>query len=100
MLSRLPIVLGAALLAACSEPPRPPPRAEIRAAGGTFSVVPAAGQLPFCVLFEDRAAAVHPLVAGEDGQSISCPAGAPVGGKTFPPAQRDIYRVIVVFSDR
>src|SRR5690242_19717116 len=94
------IALGALLLAACSEPARPPQRAELRAAGAGFSILPAAGQLPLCLLVEARGAAARPLASGEEGQSMPCAAGKPIGGGTFNPSQKEPYRVYVVFSDR
>jgi hypothetical protein len=101
MLLRPGLILSAVLLAACSDPsPPPPPRAELRSTGGAFSVVPAPGQLPLCLIMEVRRGAVRPLAATEDGQSLPCSAGAAIGEKTFTPAQKDDYRVFVIFSDR
>src|SRR5690349_14628123 len=100
MSARVWILPAALLLAACSDPAPPPPRAQLRAAPGAFSVLPAAGQLPFCLLVEVRGAAARPLVSGEDGQSVPCAAGKPVGDRPLPASQKDAYRVIVVFSDR
>lgn len=93
------IALGAALLAACSEPAASPQRAELRTAGGKISVVPSSGQLPFCLVMEVRRAIARPIVSGEEGQSVPCSAGKPIGGD-LAPTQKDPYRLYVVFSDK
>lgn len=66
-------------------------------------MVPAAGQLPLCLVIESRAgaSAVRSLPISEDGQSVPCEAGKPIGGRTWPlPGKDEGTKVFVVFSDR
>jgi hypothetical protein len=74
----------------------------LTAANGQWSVAPAAGQLPFCLVVEARGSEiVRPLPVSEDGQSAPCAAGQPIAGKTWPQPARDIgLKAYVVFSDR
>jgi hypothetical protein len=76
-----------------------PPRAVLRGEGGTYSVVPTAGQLPFCLVIEVQETAARSLVAGEDGQSVDCDAGKVLGPWKLP-AKNDPFRALVVFSDK
>jgi hypothetical protein len=80
-----------------------PKRATIRAAtGGTIEVLPAAGQLPFCVLFTvSERHVVRLLTMNEAGVAVPCEAGAPIGGVTYRlPATDGAAKVLVVFADR
>lgn len=101
-----PLVFAAALplLVACSSggPPQAPARAALRVEGGQFSVLPSPGQLPFCLVIEARGSeVVVPLPLSEDGQSVPCEAGKPIGAKTWPLPHRDLgLKAFVVFSDR
>lgn len=89
------------LLAACSKPADPvtPPRAFIRGEGDTYSVVPTAGQHPFCLVIEVQQTQTKSLVTGEDGQSVECDAGKALGPWKLP-AKDDPFRALVIFSDR
>lgn len=95
-------LLGSSLLfAACKERPAPvtPPRALLRADAATYSVVPTAGQLPYCVVIEVQAMAARSLVAGEDGESAECEANKALGPWKLPPGNEP-FRAYVIFSDR
>jgi hypothetical protein len=98
--SRLLLVLPL-LLAACKDPPDPvtPPRALVRGDGGTYSVVPTAGQLPYCLVIEVQDTAARSLVATDDGESVDCDAGKPLGPWKLP-AKDDPFRAFVIFSDK
>ncbi|MCC6554424.1 MAG: hypothetical protein IT372_15710 [Polyangiaceae bacterium] len=93
------------LLVSCSQPgaEKPGRRAEIQEAGpATIKVVPAGGQLPFCLVFtaSERGVVRH-LTMTEEGVSIPCKAGEPIGGVTYRiPPQEGKVRVYVVFSDQ
>lgn len=101
---RASLVLASVLsLAACSSGSAPAPsRATTRVEGGQWSVIPAAGQLPFCLVIDARGSeVVRPLPLSEDGQSVACEAGKPIAGKSWPLANKDLgRRAFVVFSDR
>ena len=93
------------LLVACSSPPAGP--APSRAAityveGQWWSVAPAAGQLPYCLVIQARGSeVVVPLPVTEDGQSAPCTVGMPIGNKRWPLSTNGAgYKVFVVFSDR
>ena len=92
------------LLGACSSPSVTPgpPRATLATANGQWSVSPTEGQLPYCLLVQARGSELAvPLPVSEDGQSVACPAGKPIGGKSWPvPTNNAVYKVFVVFSDR
>ncbi len=104
MRSPWPFLLAVPLLAAaCADKPAPSSaRATISAAGGQWSVTPSAGQLPYCLVVESRGSeVVRALPVSEEGQSVPCAAGAPIGGKTWPQPTRDIgLKAFIVFSDR
>ena len=65
-------------------------------------MLPSPGQLPFCLVIEARGSeVVVPLPLSEDGQSVPCEAGKPIGQKTWPLPRRDLgLKAFVVFSDR
>lgn len=89
------------LLAACKDRPDPvtPPRAVLHGEGGQYSIVPTAGQLPYCLVVETRDGAARSLVTGEDGQSADCDAGKTLGPWKLP-VKDDPFRTFVIFSDR
>lgn len=95
------VLLTSLLLASCARPEAPAPRAELRAQGTGWSVVPAAGQLPFCLVIEERAGGVRTLPLADDGESVPCEPGKAIGERVWPLPQRDdAFEVFVVFSDR
>jgi hypothetical protein len=110
-LAREPAPAGRLLALACvslalvscspSAPPPSPARAEARSVGGQLAIVPGPGQLPLCLVFEATGGRARTLALAEDGQSVPCEAGKPIGGRTWPiPDRAASLRVLVVFSDR
>ncbi len=84
---------------------RSPPVAQervslVRRGATQFSLIPKAGQFPYCVAFSlgsDRT--VRQLTLASDDRSPACPAGVPIGGVQFqllPLASP--ARILVVFS--
>lgn len=65
-------------------------------------MVPSPGQLPYCLVVEARGSeVVQALPVSEDGQSVACEAGKPIGGKGWALPQKDLgLKAFVVFSDR
>jgi hypothetical protein len=93
-----------ALLVACATPPsRPERRAELQVLGpAQVKVVPAAGQLPHCLLFtRSERGVVRQLTMTSDHRSIPCKAGEAIGGISYriPPAEGKV-RIVVLFSDQ
>jgi hypothetical protein len=65
-------------------------------------VVPAKGQLPYCLVFtESEKGVLRQLTMNFEDQAVPCEAGAPIGGTTYkiPPREGKV-RVYVVFADR
>jgi hypothetical protein len=98
---------GAALLlvVACSSRPAGPAaqRAELRPSGpASIEVLPAAGQLPYCLLFSaSERGVVRHLTMTPERRSVPCKAGEPVGGVTYriPPEEGKV-RLYLLFSDQ
>jgi hypothetical protein len=93
------------LLVACSSRPagQAAQRAELRAVGpASVEVVPAAGQLPYCLLFtaSERGVVRH-LTMTPERRSVPCKAGEPVGGVTYriPPEEGKV-RLYLLLSDQ
>ncbi|MFO0593356.1 MAG: hypothetical protein U0441_37790 [Polyangiaceae bacterium] len=101
---RAAVIVTPLLLGACGAPAATPAprRASLSTANGQWSVSPTEGQLPYCLLVQARGSELAvPLPIAEDGQSVACPAGKPIGRKSWPvPANNAVYKVFVVFSDR
>lgn len=95
-------VCAAALTAACTKPSTPPLRMEIRqVTGNTVQFIPAADQLPYCLIFTQSDKGVtRQMTMTQSNQSVSCPAGEPVLGLRFhiPPDEGRVH-VRVLFSD-
>src|SRR5260370_26113216 len=73
------------VLAACPEKQPPPRRAELRKiSGNSVRVIPAPGQLPYCLVFTLSATGViRQLTMEGENLSLDCPAGEPIGGGRF-----------------
>jgi hypothetical protein len=73
------------LILSCSEAQPPPPRAEIRKTNATHvAIVPAGGQLPYCLVFAAGADGVVRLQTfTADDLSIECEAGKPIGEQVW-----------------
>jgi len=91
--------------AGCTESPKrsQPPRAELRSVGGsTVEIVPAAGQLPYCLLFTlSERGVIRQLTMTRENRSIKCDAGKPVANTSFRiPASEGKVKAYVIFSDQ
>lgn len=90
--------------AGCTESQRPTqaPRAELRGHGGsTVEVVPAAGQLPYCLLFTlSERGVIRQLTMTRENRSIRCDTGKPIANTRFRiPANEGKVKAYVIFSD-
>lgn len=90
-------------LAACPEKQPPPRRVELRKLSGTsVRLIPAAGQLPYCLVFTLSATGViRQLTMDGENLSLDCPGAQPIGGVSyrFPIAEGPV-RIYTLFSDR
>jgi hypothetical protein len=96
-------VVLALLLAGCSSPPPPAKRVSLKAAGpASIELVPAAGQLPYCLVYtRTESGIVRQLTPIDPNEAIPCPAGAPIGGSSYAiPKAEGKVRIFVVLSDR
>jgi hypothetical protein len=96
------LVLALLPLSACTQPPASH-RAEIVALGpSTIQVVPAEGQLPFCLLYSaSETGVVRQLTMSEAASSFECPARQPIGGVRYEiPKGEGKVRIYVIFSDK
>ena len=101
------ILVGSLLLAlvvvGCPAPPEVKHKAELRnVSGSTIQVVPAEGQLPYCLVFTiSEGKVVRQLTMNRDNKSVKCEAGQPIGNVSFRvPKEEGKVRVLVFFSDR
>ncbi len=91
------------VLAACPEKQPPPRRAELRKiSGNSVRVIPAPGQLPYCLVFTLSATGViRQLTMEGENLSLDCPAGEPIGGVSYRfPISEGPVRIYILFSDR
>src|SRR5690348_4782533 len=93
------------LLLACSSKPvaQGERRAELKTMGpASVRVVPAAHQLPFCLLFTvSEQSVVRQLTMTPERRSVPCAAGEPIGGTTcLIPPQEGKVSLYVIFSDQ
>lgn len=97
-------VCAAVLATACKRPaPTPAHRMEIRTVtGNTVQFVPAADQLPYCLIYTQSGKGVmRQMTLPRSNQSVQCTAGEPVLGLRFRmPADEGPVRVHVLFSDQ
>ena len=97
-------VCAAVLAAACRKPTSTSAhRMEIRAlTGSTVQFIPAADQLPYCLIYTQSANGVtRQMTMTRSNQSVACPAGEPVLGLRFRlPVDEGPVRVQVLFSDQ
>jgi hypothetical protein len=95
--------LAVVLVSACLTSEPVPARAEIRKTDASHvAIVPAKGQLPYCLVFAAGPDGVVRLqTVTYDDLSIECEAGEPIGGQVFDiPSHDDPFRLFVIFSDR
>jgi hypothetical protein len=98
------VAMGVAVLAAgCPSKPEMKKRAELRTTGGnTMEVIPAEGQLPYCLVFTiSETKVVRQLTMNRANLSVPCEAGKPIGQVSFRvPKEEGKVKVLVFFSDR
>jgi hypothetical protein len=89
-------------LAACAPSSDPTARVELRkVTGDTVQIVPAAGSLPYCLVFTHSAKVTRQLTISKSNQSVKCPAGQPVLGQTYRiPAEEGPVKIQVFLSDQ
>lgn len=107
MSKTLVVGLGAVVLAvACSKPPtsgQSERRMEIRRiTGNTVQFIPAADQLPYCLIYTmSEKGVTRQMTMTQSNTSVSCPAGEPVLGLRFRiPTDEGRVRIAVLFSDQ
>ncbi len=91
-----------ALLAACPESKSPPRRADLRKLSSTtVQIVPAPGQLPYCLVFTTSfTGVVRQLTMNHENKSIKCDADKPIGGVSYRfPIDEGKVRIYLFFSD-
>jgi hypothetical protein len=93
-----------AILAGCArEAPSPTHRVELRpVSGDTIQIVPAEGQLPYCLAFTHSERGVtRQLTISKTNVSVQCLPGQPVLGQAYRiPVDEGPVRVFVLFSDQ
>lgn len=102
-LAGLILSLAALALTRCEPPKKATTRARLEETSGTtFKIIPAEGQLPYCIAVTASERDVTRLLTeNPKGESIPCPANKPVGGVSYRvvvPEGR--VRVIVVFTEK
>jgi hypothetical protein len=97
------VVCAAVLAAACRRSAPTPARMEIRTVtGNTVQFIPAADQLPYCLIYtQSDKGVMRQMTLARSNQSVACPAGEPVLGLHFRlPADEGRIRVHILFSDQ
>lgn len=97
-------MLAVAALASCSPKPQPPiQRIEVRRlTGQTVELIPAGGQLPYCLVFTTSERGVtRQLTMTHGNRSVSCEAGKPLGGVKYRiPVEEGTVKIRTFFSDQ
>ncbi|HVG63223.1 MAG TPA: hypothetical protein VNA24_31960 [Hyalangium sp.] len=94
------------LVAGCTEDKSksgPPARAQLRkVSGSTIEVVPAEGQLPYCLVYTvSQNGIIRQLTMSRENRSVKCEAGKPISNTSFRvPTQEGPVKVYVLFSDQ
>jgi hypothetical protein len=91
------------LVTACDKDKGPPPRAELRqVTGNTFELVPAEGQLKYCLVFtRSESGVIRQLTMTHGNRSVQCEARKPIGGVRYRvPLNEGSVKVHVFFSDQ
>jgi hypothetical protein len=99
------VVTGAilALLAACARSSGPTHRVELRRiSGDTVQIVPAEGQMPYCLVFtQSGKGVVRQLTMSKNNVSVTCSAGEPVLGQAYRiPVDEGAVKFQIFFSDQ
>jgi hypothetical protein len=79
-----------------------PTRAQLRKTGAaTVEVIPAEGQLPYCMLYTvSEKGVIRQLTLTRENRSIRCDSGKPIANTSFRiPAQEGKVRMYIFFSD-
>ncbi|WP_375761121.1 hypothetical protein [Corallococcus exercitus] len=85
-----------------AKPPAKPKRAQVKRTGpATMEIIPAGGQLPYCMLFTtSEKGVIRQLTPTRENRAIRCDANQPVANTSFRvPVQEGKVRVYVFFSD-
>jgi hypothetical protein len=106
-MSRVLVAAAAAagLVSACAKPTPQPfqHRLEVHAVtGNTVQFIPAADQLPYCLIFtQSEKGVTRQMTMTQSNQSVTCPKGEPVLGQRFRiPVDEGTVHVRVLFSDQ
>lgn len=102
---RVLAVVTLALLAACQEKKEEAPqqRAELRKLSpNTFELVPATGQLPYCLIYTlSEKGVVRQLTLTRTNHSVQCEAGKPIGNVAYKaPVEEGPVRILIFFSSQ
>ncbi|WP_342375605.1 hypothetical protein NVS55_30535 [Myxococcus stipitatus] len=98
------VLAVAAVCAGCQDKVQDdkPTRAQIRKTGpATMEVIPADGQLPYCMLYTvSEKGVIRQLTLTKENRSIRCEANKPVANTSFRiPTQEGKVKVYIFFSD-
>ena len=91
------------LASACGKDKEVPLRAELRpVSGNTFELIPAEGQLRYCLVFtRSETGVIRQLTMTHENRSVSCEARKPIGGIRYRvPINEGPVRIHVFFSDQ
>jgi len=105
MAVRVPIgaLLLAAFVSCARQSEAPAHRVEVRRlSGDTIQLIPAEGQLPYCLAFTHSEQGVtRQLTISKTNVSIQCPPGQPVLGQSYRvPVEEGKVRIFALFSDQ
>ena len=96
-------ILAAALLAACTNPPPPVPKVELRKlTGSTVELVPTSQQFSYCLLYTiSEKGVVRQLTMTKENKSMRCEADKPIGGLSYRiPLDEGMVRIYVFLSSQ
>jgi hypothetical protein len=80
-----------------------PARAQVRkVSGATIEIVPAEGQLPYCLVYTvSQKGIIRQLTMTRENRSIKCEAGKPIANTSFRvPMEEGPVKVYILFSDQ
>ena len=101
--ARCLLLASICLAAACDKEKEAPVRAELRqVSGNTFELVPAEGQLRYCLVFtRSETGVIRQLTMTHGNRSVACEAHKPIGGIRYRvPLNEGPVKVHVFFSDQ
>ncbi len=97
------VLFGLCLWACAKSPAQAPSRAEVRRiTPSTIEIIPAAGQLPYCLVFTtSETGVIRQLTLTRDNRSLECPAEKPIGNVRFRiPVDEGKVKVRIIFSEK